>query len=59
MKREYRYVPRNKKIKRRRVISLVLAASLLAGGYIAYREMNRNTGAVAATNVEYPTIAPN
>ena len=58
MKREFRYVPRNKRIKKR-VISLALVLALSAGGYVAYRELTKNTGAVASNNVEYPTIAPN
>ena len=58
MKREFRYVPRNKRIKKR-VISIALALSLCAGGYLAYRELTRNTGAVASVDVEYPTIEPN
>ncbi len=57
MKREFRYVPRKQRI-RKRVISIALAISISLGAYGVYKLMTRNTGAVEADGPIYPMLTP-
>ena len=61
--RKYRsyedYLAHKRHKKNRCIVSIILAAAIATGGYVVYKNMTNNTGAVASDYVEYPTIEPN